>query len=394
MSMESSLSSLLQVDGFADLALSRRWILVAGTGLEFGTPEEDILAAKAVGEELARHRYGLITGVWHGVDYIVTQSFLDQLRRLSLDPKDYLIQVVPEDRPLYHNEGHIVRTPYGGREWLEPQKYADAVVLIGGRGGTYRTWLGALHDGIPRFPLGGTREDAEKAFRETLDLWELIPVPGITRAEFERLGRKIQSEPDAELVAQYLVGELLWRSLDAVDAFSRGNVDGAASMFISYSRKDSSWVTRFRTLLRPAERRGVISTWADADIAPGKPWEPQILARLEQSQAALLLVTGNLLESRYVRDIEIPAFMERIKTMGTSFHLFWVLLEPCNWQSIPALTTIQAIGGVATAVNQSPTRADEQCRLVEVVKTIEHAISARRASESRHVRHNSQQDHL
>lgn len=31
----------------------------------------DILAAKAIGEELATHRYGLIAGCWHGVDYVV-----------------------------------------------------------------------------------------------------------------------------------------------------------------------------------------------------------------------------------------------------------------------------------------------------------------------------------
>lgn len=390
--MVPSLPSLLQEGGSTDAPLSRRWILVAGTGLEVGTPEADILAAKAVGEELAKHRYGLITGVWHGVDYVVTQSFLNQLRSDALDPKDYLIQVVPEERQLFHNEGHIVRTPYGAREWLEPLQYADAVVLIGGRGGTYRTWLGALHDGIPRFPLGGTMEDAEKAFRETLDLWELIPVPGIARTEFERLGRKIQSEPEAKSVAAYLVGELLWRSLNAVDALSRGNVDGTASMFISYSRKDSNWVTRLRTLMRPAERRGLISTWADADIEPGKPWEPQIVGRLEKTRAALLLVTGNLLESSYVRDVEIPAFMERIRVSG-SFHLFWVLLEPCDWRSIPELVTVQAIGGVTTAVNQSPTKADEQCRLIEVVEAITRAIVVQRPSELKHVRSANQQVH-
>src|SRR5262249_2503596 len=116
------------------------------------------------------------------------------------------------------------------------------------------------------FPLGGTFGDAESAFQQTLDLWELIPVPGITRIAFEKLGRKIQSESDAKAVAQHLVGELLRRSLNAVDALSRGNGDGPASIFITYSRKDCSMGARLRTLMRPAERRGLVSTWADADI--------------------------------------------------------------------------------------------------------------------------------
>ena len=50
---------------------TRRWIPVAGTGKKVGTPEVDILAAKAIGKELATLRYGLITGGWHGVDYVV-----------------------------------------------------------------------------------------------------------------------------------------------------------------------------------------------------------------------------------------------------------------------------------------------------------------------------------
>ena len=49
---------------YKDIALSRRWILVAGTGLESGAPEGDDFAAKAVGKELSKHRYGLITGAW------------------------------------------------------------------------------------------------------------------------------------------------------------------------------------------------------------------------------------------------------------------------------------------------------------------------------------------
>jgi hypothetical protein len=72
----------------SDSALARRWILVAGTGLAFGTPEIDSLVAKAVGVELAKHRYGLVVGGWHGVDYLVTESFLNELSSHSLDPRD------------------------------------------------------------------------------------------------------------------------------------------------------------------------------------------------------------------------------------------------------------------------------------------------------------------
>lgn len=336
-------------------------------------PESDKLAAKAVGDELALHGYGLITGGWNGVDSIVTESFLNRLHSRGGNPADCLIQVLPKGRRPKHKEGRISTTPHGGMEWLEPQKYADAVILIGGEGGTFRTWLGALHDGLPRFPLGGTHGDAKLAFRHTLDLWELIPVPGITSTEFKKLEREINSPSDAQDVARYLVEQLLVPSLKAVDDRSRRAIDGEASIFISYSRKDSNWVNRLRVLMRPYERRGILSSWMDSDIEAGKSWAPQLRGRLETTQAALLLVTNNLLQSDYVRNIEMPAFMERLKS--PSFHLFWSLLEPCNWQSLQDLKAVQAVGDVTTAVSECPTEADKQCRLIEIVSTIARTIS-------------------
>lgn len=345
-----------------------RWVLVAGTGLVEGTPIGDVLAAKAIGTELARNRYGLITGAWPGVDYLATQAFVEELHRQGLDPDNYLIQVSSPHRAIDLRFGKTVHVPEGPSEWLEPQKYADAIVIIGGLGGTYKTWLGALHDGLPRFPFGGTDGDATTAFNQTKELWEIIPIPGISLGQFERLDRRIDSAEAAAEVAQYITDELLWRALSAVDASSRNSTNNANSIFISYSRRDAEWVSRIRTLLRPAERRGAISTWVDSDIESGKGWEPQILERLNSVSAALLLVSPSLLASTYVREIELPAFERRL-TSGT-FRMYWVLLEQCDWQEVPLLSRIQAIGDTKSAINECQTKSDEQCRLIDVVETI------------------------
>jgi len=60
-------------------SLATRWVLVAGTGSETGVPRKDVLAAQAIGRALARNRLGLVTGAWHGVDYIVTEAYLQEL---------------------------------------------------------------------------------------------------------------------------------------------------------------------------------------------------------------------------------------------------------------------------------------------------------------------------
>ena len=322
---------------------SRRWVVVAGTGLQFGTPRKVVRAARALGTSLAQHRYGLVAGGWHGVDHVVTDAFLQSLAQQGLPADDHLIQVLTKDQELLIPGGRIVRTEAGAREWAEPQKYADAVVLIGGLGGTYYTWLGALHDGLPRFALGGTGGDARRAFQETVDLWELIPVPGLNLKEFEALGQPVQSDRDAEVLAGFLVGELLHKSLAAADARARGDSTGAPSIFISYSRRDAQWVDRLRILFRPMERRGAVSTWADADLAAGQAWEPQLLSSIANSQAALVLVTPALIKSEYVRRVELPALLARSREPASGFRLFWVLLEPCDWKAaMPELAEVQA----------------------------------------------------
>ena len=355
----------------------QRWVVVAGTGLQFGTPQKVVRTARAVGSWLARNRFGLVAGGWHGVDYLVTESFLHGLSDQDLQSKDHLIQVLTKDQDLLIPGGRVVRTDAGAREWAEPQRYADAVVLIGGLGGTYYTWLGALHDGLPRFPLGGTGGDAGRAFKETVDLWELIPVPGLTLREFEALGQAVRSDADADALASYLTGRLLQKSLAAADARSRRDVSGAPSIFISYSRRNGPWVDRLRTLFQPMERRGMLSTWSDADLEAGLPWEPQLLSSIAAARAALLLVTPALLASDYVKKVELPALLSRARAPATNFRLFWLLLEPCDWRSrLPELADVQAIGDLNRSVAESDSSADEQVRLIQVVEAIGRALLA------------------
>jgi hypothetical protein len=115
------------------------------------------------------------------------------------------VQVVRSDSTAEFPGGRVVHATPGPLEWLEPQSYSDAVVLIGGIGGTYGTFLSALHKGLPRFPLGGTGGDAATAFRNMCELWDVIPNPGIPKCRFEALGRTITTGTEAAELADYLV---------------------------------------------------------------------------------------------------------------------------------------------------------------------------------------------
>jgi predicted Rossmann-fold nucleotide-binding protein len=354
---------------------SVRWVLVAGTGIPSTLTNAETIAATAIGKLLANYHYGLISGGWEGIDEIVTRSYLQQLKSNGQPTNGFLIQVVSESRKLSIAEGHIVRVPETAREWQEALKYADAIIIIGGRGGTYVTWLGAMHDGMPRFPIASTSGDAETAFEQTVNYWELMPVPGITKAEFAKLGPPESDVFDIGHLAEYIISELLPRSLEAVDAVQRRRPSSAKSMFISYSHKDDHWVSRLRTLIRPAERRGLITTWIDKDIKPGMNWETQLQDEIGSSDFALLLMSPNLLNSTYVKDIELPSFQRRLENDRSRFRLFWVLLEPCNWEQFDQLKHIQAIGSLHSAVSEEATDADQQCRLIQVVDEIVKAMA-------------------
>jgi hypothetical protein len=264
-----------------------------------------------------------VTGGWPGVDYIAAAAFAaaEAVKGNRLEHR--LVQVVREDRPVHFPQGRIVRTRVGPLEWLEPQNYCDAVVMLGGLGGTYGSFLSALHKGIPRFPLGGTGGDAERAFREMCDLWELMPNPGIAKDQFEALGGATTTREGASAVAEALL-PLVVQSV--------AHRKGAApkSVFISYSRRDSVWLEHVRTILQPVERTGAIRCWTDVEVEAGAQWDTELRRQMSVCDIAILLVSANYLDSRYVNIVELPTLVERARTGRT--RLLWMLLSPCAWR--------------------------------------------------------------
>lgn len=139
-----------------------RWVLVAGTGRQSGLPERQARLASQLGRSLSDRNFGLVVGGWPGVDYLAAKAFAERLaaRRVSLS--DYLIQVVGEERPAIYPAaarypdfagGHVITVSTGAREWIEALKYAHAVVLVGGEGGTSETVYYAISRTTTGFPV-------------------------------------------------------------------------------------------------------------------------------------------------------------------------------------------------------------------------------------------------
>jgi len=331
------------------------WILVAGTGLRVGVARGAQLAATAVGRAIANHGCGLVTGGWPGVDYIAAEAFAAVERVKGARLQDRLVQVVREDRNVEFDGGRIVRTKVGALEWLEPQSYCDAVVLIGGVGGTYGAFLSALFKGLPRFPLGGVGGDSEHAFRNMCELWDALPNPGVPKWRFEELGRAVTTDDDAEAVAQILL-PLVIESV----AHQKGQVP--RTVFLSYSRDDSEWMRRIEAALRPIEQSGRYKLWADVEIEAGAAWDRELRRKLAVCDVAVLLVSRPFLQSEYVRNVELPILVERARSGRT--RVLWLLVSECAWEQTELRELQAAWDPRSPLAALSP--AEVQVALVEV----------------------------
>ena len=59
--------------------MATQWLLVAGTGKEWGLAETTVWTSRAVGAASAERGYGLVVGGWHGVDYLAAEAFAQTL---------------------------------------------------------------------------------------------------------------------------------------------------------------------------------------------------------------------------------------------------------------------------------------------------------------------------
>lgn len=168
-----------------------KFVLVAGTGKQH-LSERIVATSEQLGQALAQAGYGLITGGWEGVDAIVAESFARRLQKLGRKSATLLRQVVKRGAEPSFAGGEVVSSGSEDDAWNLSIKLADAVVLVGGIGGTYETGRRARERGKPVLPLASTadgwrNDDARRLHAEMRTTWEVDPIPGLMRDDFLEL---------------------------------------------------------------------------------------------------------------------------------------------------------------------------------------------------------------
>jgi len=115
----------------------------------------------------------------------------------------------------------------------------------------------------------------------------------------------------------------------------------ALKIFISYAHKDEAFKDELDTMLGAMQRRKLIDVWHDRRIEPGEEWFKAIQTAMTDCDMALLLVSENFLNSRFIQEEEIPRLLERRIEEGMT--VIPIIVNHCLWDSEPIIKDLQAL---------------------------------------------------
>jgi tetratricopeptide (TPR) repeat protein len=142
----------------------------------------------------------------------------------------------------------------------------------------------------------------------------------------------------------------------------------AVSVFLSYAHEDEPLLRQLETHLSGLQRQGLISTWHDRKIVPGRPWAEEIDEHLEQASVILLLVSADFLASDYCYQVEMKRALERHQ--AGEARVIPIILRPADWKHTP-LADLQALPTDARAIT---TWKNRDLAWVDVATGIRRAI--------------------
>ncbi|MFY8145286.1 MAG: ORF6N domain-containing protein [Rhodobacter sp.] len=110
-------------------------------------------------------------------------------------------------------------------------------------------------------------------------------------------------------------------------------------VFICYAHKDEPTRAELVEHLRNLDHLG-INAWSDRDIPAGNDWLKEIGHILETCDAAVLLVSPQFLNSRFIKTVEVPALLKARADRGAL--VIPLIVQHCNWQKQEWLSPKQA----------------------------------------------------
>jgi len=104
------------------------------------------------------------------------------------------------------------------------------------------------------------------------------------------------------------------------------------TIFISYSHKDEEWKSRLVTHLGVLQQQDYLDIWVDTRIEGGADWLQEIKEAIDVTSIAVLLISADFLNSKFITEKEIPMLLQQQQEKG--LRIFPIILKPCDWLGI------------------------------------------------------------
>ncbi|HWS99547.1 MAG TPA: TIR domain-containing protein [Pyrinomonadaceae bacterium] len=111
------------------------------------------------------------------------------------------------------------------------------------------------------------------------------------------------------------------------------------TVFISYSHKDEEWKDRLVTHLGVLQNEGLLDLWEDRRIAAGDEWYAEIEEAMNAASVAIMLVSANFLNSKFILTEEVPSLLQQRAEKGV--RVFPVIIKPFAWETVGWLRRLQ-----------------------------------------------------
>jgi len=136
------------------------------------------------------------------------------------------------------------------------------------------------------------------------------------------------------------------RKKQALDQL-QGSRKKGITIFFSYSHEDERLRDTLDKFLRPLQHEGLITSWHDGKIEPGKEWTIEIEEHLSTASIILLLVSSNFLASDYCYSVEMKRAVARHEAGDA--RVIPIILSHADWHNAP-FGKLQALPKNARAV--------------------------------------------
>lgn len=133
------------------------------------------------------------------------------------------------------------------------------------------------------------------------------------------------------------------------------------SVFICYSHADSKYMEELQRFLAPLSDVG-IDAWADTKIKYGSKWQSDIQEALRQAKAAVMLVSIDFINSKFIKEIELPSLLKKAEKEGTLIIPVFVRPVPDGALSRSGISQFQGINSPKEPLSKwSPTKRENNC---------------------------------